>query len=148
MAGGRPPVSTSLHTASQRATTAGVWPRSAEMPSKRRRRSSERVTGCTFSRRRASFRADVRCLQRCDSPIYVTTSLPGGRVASGNVTSKELATLATSSNSRYLPHLRHLSTIVQAACLEYGVNYRVHPNALASHPRWIHRLGQLPAEVA
>ena len=42
-------------------------------------------------------------------------------------------------------HLRDLSTIVQTACLEYGVKYRVHPTAsaaLASHARWVHRLGQ------
>jgi len=42
-------------------------------------------------------------------------------------------------------HLRDLSSIVQTACLEYGVNYRVHPTAsaaLASHARWVHRLGQ------
>jgi len=48
-------------------------------------------------------------------------------------------------------HLRHLSTLVEAACLEYGVNYRVHPTAhaaLALHARWVHRFGQLPAEVA
>jgi len=42
-------------------------------------------------------------------------------------------------------HLRNLSTIVQTACLEYGVKYRVYRTAraaLASHARWVHRLGQ------
>ena len=41
-------------------------------------------------------------------------------------------------------HLKALAPIVQATCAEHGVPYRVHPTAraaLASHARWLHRLG-------
>jgi linoleoyl-CoA desaturase len=41
-------------------------------------------------------------------------------------------------------HLPDLAAIVEQTCKEYGVSYRVHQSAtaaLASHVRWIHRLG-------
>ena len=48
-------------------------------------------------------------------------------------------------------HLRGLSRIVQATCLEYGVNYRVYPTvraALASHVRWVYRMGRPRTDAA
>jgi linoleoyl-CoA desaturase len=44
-------------------------------------------------------------------------------------------------------HFPRIAEIVQAACAEYGVRYFAHPNftsAIASHFRWLRRMGRAP----